>query len=275
MPQPGLCLNPASPINWAHPTNVGLVSEWANLPGGQWGRGTLWRDLNVGKQNSGTLTNGPTWQGPAGRPGGYGAMSFVSGSSQYAVVASSSFTGPSSKTWSCWLKTTQTANSFLMMYNGSSYEEYIGLVGASGVLRIECYTTTGAHQLSGTAVVNDGSWHHVARVNDYAARTQTLYIDGTVDIAATSYSGTLASEDDWLFFGAASSGHSVGGGFYYSGLMDEILIRSVAMSSSQIKSEINESRAGNPNRWSWVRPRFASGATTNRRRRVLVGAGAR
>lgn len=67
----GICK--ASPVNWAHPLNRGLVSWWLNLPGRRDAAYT-WRDLC--KRNHGTLTNGPTWQGARGRPGGWGSLDF-------------------------------------------------------------------------------------------------------------------------------------------------------------------------------------------------------
>lgn len=70
------------PVEWGHPLNQGLVSWWMSLPALP--RGLRWHDLT--RRNHGTLTNGPTWQGARGRPGGWGALSF-DGSDDYVDSA--------------------------------------------------------------------------------------------------------------------------------------------------------------------------------------------
>src|SRR4051812_47331231 len=69
-----------------HPLNVGRVAWWlAGDTSPYWGA-PLYRDIvpksSSGGGNHGTLTGGPAWQGPAGRPGGWGSVSF-DGSDDY------------------------------------------------------------------------------------------------------------------------------------------------------------------------------------------------
>ncbi len=53
------------PIDWQHPLNRGLVSEWAVPPLSGWRGGNTLRDLVRGAKpaNDGTLNGGVTWQG--------------------------------------------------------------------------------------------------------------------------------------------------------------------------------------------------------------------
>jgi hypothetical protein len=90
-------------LNTYAPLNKGLVGKWICLPG-QMG-GIYWYDL-LGK-NKGTLTNitsGYGWNNSVLRPGGWGAMRFSSGVSNYIAIANSpklDFT--SAYTISAWL----------------------------------------------------------------------------------------------------------------------------------------------------------------------------
>lgn len=73
-----------------HPLNEGLVSWWLQLP---LNRGSS-RLLDLTRRNHGTLTNGPTWQGARGRPGGWGAINQLAGN-QYVLVSRTDLIFPS------------------------------------------------------------------------------------------------------------------------------------------------------------------------------------
>src|ERR1700723_1877146 len=70
------------PINWRHPLNEGLVSDWTGIP--NWGGGgTVTRDLC--RRNNGTFANWgggalPTW---SASPYGFGPETSVSIDKQY------------------------------------------------------------------------------------------------------------------------------------------------------------------------------------------------
>jgi hypothetical protein len=96
-------LNYGNPVNPLAPLNRGLVGWWLNLPSR--GKGNTVFDL-CGKYH-GTLTNGPTWSGALGRPGGFGAVTF-DGSNDYITLgvapAALKFTAISPFSISAWVR---------------------------------------------------------------------------------------------------------------------------------------------------------------------------
>jgi len=79
-------LLPGNLVNRAAPLNRGMVIWWLHLPNRLTGGGNTLRD--IWGLNHGTLTNGPTWSGPIGRPA-YGSLGFSSASSQSVKVPNS------------------------------------------------------------------------------------------------------------------------------------------------------------------------------------------
>ncbi len=73
-----------------------------------------------------------------------------------------------------------------------------------------------------TLAVNDGSWHHLALVNDYANSCVKLYLDAYL----------VAEDDGFTFSGSSDSGFSTSPGF--SGYLDDIKIWASIRDSSQI-----------------------------------------
>ncbi len=85
----------------------------------------------------------------------------------------------------------------------------------------------GDGEVSGTANITDGSWHHVAMTYDGGSSVR-LYVDGVLDASATrTYATTLAGR---IYFGSTV----LGSGDRYRGLLDDVTIYNRALSASEI-----------------------------------------
>ncbi len=104
--------------------------------------------------------------------------------------------------------------------------------GPQGAVRFVLKDNGGGPVMVGTTVVNDNEWHHVAAVHDFATSSVHLYVDGSLEATATAV--TFASgfaADDNINVGYLNTGT---GGFYYTGLLDELALHDVALSDSDI-----------------------------------------
>lgn len=261
----GRTLNMSNPINWAHPSNVGLVSEWAvvaNSPR-QWGGPTL-RDLCFVRNapSNGTLANGPTWQGAQGRPGGYGSMGFAAASSQYLNVAngatSLSFASSSKLTISAWVRRTSNSVDYETVLtkrsnttgssspNGVNYELSFNNANTAGSKAFGFYSGSG-FTISST-LVPLAIWTHVATVSNSGGTT--YYVNGLP--AGTSTDVVATNTADAPRIGGVGGSDVTQ---YLSSALDELCIFNADLSAKQMLSLYAEQRAGNPNRWNLLSTR--------------------
>jgi hypothetical protein len=225
-----------------------LVSEWACLPGGQWGRGTLWRDLSRQSLNDGTLTNGPTWVGARGRPGGYGAISFDGSNDSVNVGSSTSVNVVGECTCVCWLKSVANNATVRLIWNGTfgSTKNYSFDLGRT-TARVSALWAGTVVGTSNTNLSN-GTWYHVAMVRSGSTGswTVTFYINGKSDGG-----GTTATNPTGTSFTSIIGNTDVTDGSY-SGVLDGMQVYSKALSANEVLALYQESLAGNPSRWRWL-----------------------
>ena len=94
-------------------------------------------------------------------------------------------------------------------------------------LRRGSYTPT----LASEFVITDGVWHHIGVVWDGAHRH--LYADGTRVAEDTSDVGYLRPSNGTLCMGV---GHALEAASFFSGLIDEVRIYDVALSTERIEA---------------------------------------
>lgn len=84
--------------------------------------------------------------------------------------------------------------------------------------------------------INDGEWHHVACVRDFAAKTIKLYIDGEEVVANTSVAtaGINFSDSEFLYIGGDDEA-----GRTLEGKFDEFIIYPSALTADQINEHYN------------------------------------
>ena len=212
-----------------------------DAPGAYWPlnetTGTSALDYSGGG-HPGTNIGGITLGAAGPRPPTYAG--FDAGKTAYQFDGTSGYvdcgTGPSLSgtndfTLEAWINTTSTASGQILQqrdtngFNG----EYQFAVNGDGTVYFTVYG--GGYQFnnfSSLTKVNDGRWHHVAAVR--AGTLGTIYIDGAEAASATST--TIAPLDPTIktFIGADVRDSST----YFNGLISDVAIYPVALSSSRI-----------------------------------------
>jgi len=187
-----------------------------------------------GNGYNGTASNVTYAGGRFGQTGVFnGSNSKIEISGLNSFLASSS-----SKSWSCWVKTTSTGNignrAIISDYgNGvGNYNFDCFLTPVDG--KVLLYSSAGGSSVGMTSLVtiNDGVWHHICAVQDTATTNLKLYIDSNLQGSITIGTGTRLSS---LFIG------TYGAGYYWDGEIDQVRIFSSALSAGNVTSLYNES----------------------------------
>lgn len=246
MPRGTVCIGDA--INWDSSLNRGLVSWWIALPDQQ--RGNVFRDLTL--RNNGVLTNGPTWQGPLGRPGGYGSLNFVAASSQYADIGNpnSLVISTGNATLSALVKASVSAGdgTGILSFGNAVVTRLLCIEQTTmGLPRLELYDGTNNPFTTGTSVISDLGWCLVTGVRD--SGTLRIYVNGAEEGNAVDTAVNVS--------GGASQIWTIGRRMdarYFSGNIDHVQVWNRALSPAEVRAVYLESRAGNPLTLNRVRP---------------------
>lgn len=226
-------VDPACPINWAHPLNVGLVADWTCVPNGGWG-GLTMRDLvrSGHAPHDGTLTNGPLRQGAKGRPGGFGSIAFTGASNHYISVPRLT---PAAFTLTAWVRQIDQTASYQGIYVSSTPK---GLYLKTGRLN---YFQSSDHLAATTIALS--RWYHVACTFD--GTTMTFYLDAKSD-GTSAFAATLPSGNGGI--GSESTANS------YTGSLDAVRIYNRMLSAANVSALFEESRRGSPELYNRMRP---------------------
>ncbi|MBE7500880.1 MAG: LamG domain-containing protein [Verrucomicrobiales bacterium] len=114
----------------------------------------------------------------------------------------------------------------------SNTGDYLGLTRDGGVIKLFVYDGGAAANALGASPIKLGQWHHVALAR--AGNSVTVYLDGAVDIPATSMPplpGTQWTAGTWAF-GGRNDQPTLPQRF--TGNLDEIVIFDVPLSQEQI-----------------------------------------
>lgn len=235
----GRVLNAAQPINWSHPLNVGLVSEWAVAP--PIVGGSTWLDLC--RRNNGTMLGNPTWGG--------NKIGLVAASSQTVRIADASSlqVGAAFSVFGWVVPTAVATTSTLIRKNGATGSVYT-LALVSSKLFVEVRTSN-----VNNGTLSNGSTYWVGAT--YNGATLTSYINGLSQ--GTASTASQAENGGLLYFGSQTASNQ-----FYSGSVWGITIANACYTGSQVYSMYQEQRLGNPNRWNWLSSRtyFGVQATT-------------
>lgn len=216
------------------PPPSGLVGWWPLDESS----GTIASDIIGG--NDGIHTNGPT--PTAGMVGG--GLDF-DGLNDYVAFPSAPFFGK--PTIDLWIKT--TTKSQAIMDGGDRYRTWrIGIDAAGRATYthffmpsccLDYYIT-----ITGTTVVADGEFHHIAAVADQSRRTISLYVDGALEASRTP-----VDAGGWA--GSALGYPKLGKNdaqwlprSYYTGIADELELFDRPLSSAEIEAIYNVGSAG-------------------------------
>jgi alpha-tubulin suppressor-like RCC1 family protein len=150
-----------------------------------------------------------------------------------------------------WFKTAVGGGGVLLGYQNTAVGQWGGYVpaiyvGTDGVLRGAFYTTTGQPLMSsGSATVNDGTWHHVALVA--MGTGQKLYLDG-IEIGSVSNITIdhLNLSNNQIGTGAANGRPAAPAAWYYfQGSIDEVRVWSAARTASELNANKSVALQGN------------------------------
>jgi hypothetical protein len=242
-PLRGAILDPACPVEWAHPLNRGLLADYTAGPNSGWRGGATLRDLaglSGRKSHAGTLTGGTAW---ASGPSGFGSLSFDGTDDYVACGPAPTLTGEAAL--SCWYKRggSDAANTQVLVCNGG--DNYRLTVSASSNAFALSGEYTGFPSLSASVDLT-GGWHFLAA--QATAGNFELYHNGVL-AAGPSAKAAAASASGNLELGRFS-----GSTLWTRGSIAGVLVHGRSLTAGEWAAFYAESRRGNPERYRWLRP---------------------
>jgi hypothetical protein len=170
--------------------------------------------------------------------GRFGQAAVFNGSnSKIEINGLSTFLGSSSsKSWSCWIKTTSTSGgnrAIISDYNTGvgNYNFDCFMTPADGKVYLVSNAGNTSVYILSSATINNGVWHHICAVQNTTTNTLELYIDSNLQGTISIGTGTRTSP---LFIG------TYGVGYYWDGSIDQVRIFNSAISAANVTSLYNE-----------------------------------
>jgi hypothetical protein len=164
------------------------------------------------------------------------AGDFNGSSSKIEIAGLSTFlASSSSKSWSCWVKTTNTTapnRAIISDYNSGGNYNFDCYMKTTGVVEIVSATGGSTVFAPSTKIVNDGEWHNIIAVQDTTANTLKLYIDSVEEVSLSIGTGTDGVRS--LYIG------TYGAGYFWNGQIDQARIFNKALDSGEILQLYNE-----------------------------------
>jgi hypothetical protein len=265
LPYKSRILDCRSPIEWSNPLNRGLVNDWTPTPLTGWTKSSTLLDIVRGGKypRDGTLTTFAASDGWKRGPI-YSCVLFNGGATQEyvscnqitlnnlasgSIVAYANFTSVGNGGMICTRQHdgTGTYAAFgIGTYIDSGGNAQNGVAGT-----LYWHGNNGVTQAASTSTISTGKWYQIAVTFNSSAAN--FYIN---DAAAGTTSGNYSIPND------ASATNMIIGGFISSGsfgfnqglnaYLASLLVYNRVLSASEISAVLNETRAGNPNRWRWV-----------------------
>jgi outer membrane protein assembly factor BamB len=186
--------------------------------------------------NNAAIMGNPTWT-----PYGYCAGAYTFDGSSYLQLANA-LTASNSLTISLWASTNAINASHQALINstpaGCYYNPRIYI--QNGIVHAYSYMYNSSDQyeivdLSSNLNISDGNWHQIAMALDKAAKTMSIYVDGTLKNIASTPDGYWIKELGTITIGSMLNG-SCQAVNYYIGKMDEVLMFSRALAPGEISS---------------------------------------
>jgi hypothetical protein len=240
--RPGQTLNYGQPVNWQSPLNRGLVSWWLVLP--QRMGGLRLQDLC--RTYHGTLTNGPTWNGARGRPGGWGAIKFDNTSGQKVNIGTvTDLDLTADFTVSCWFYSANTSTDGLFGNAQDTVTQNFYVASFSGTI----FVVWGGTTISNTVTNSANTWTHLAvtRKGSSGSWDWAIYKNG---ISAASGNSAV---------NPSGGSYNTSLGFVFTdnplnGLIDDVRVYKRALSAGEIRALYDDSRTSYPTTLNYINP---------------------
>jgi len=173
----------------------------------------------------------PLWQPEDGKVGGALALD---GIDDYAFAQNGLNPADGPFSVFAWIKGGAPGQAMISQADGNgSGETWMGMNEVSGCLMTNLVSPPLGRfitqPLDSQAIISDGQWHHIGFVWDGSYRA--LYVDGTEVAIDTNTLAPLKSSNDGLHIG---TGKNLNTGTFFSGLIDDVRIYNVALTTGQI-----------------------------------------
>jgi hypothetical protein len=149
---------------------------------------------------------------------------------------------------SAWVKTSSSSFGYILFAGrgGSGRTGYIGIAISSGTIYAVVGgqpSVSGFSELTTTATVNDGNWHHLAMTFNNSNGVIQVYIDGFLDPTSSSTSGLIPT--NIIYADIAQRAYN--NDFNFDGSISNLSFWNTALTSSQVSEIYNEGVPSNLN----------------------------
>jgi hypothetical protein len=185
------------------------------------GSGTTWTDL-IGRGNTGTLTNGPTYNNTSG-----GSIVFDGTNGNVSIGTNGFSFGSSAGTLSAWAKTRDHTSTGTIVSYGSSVSNQARFLGVG---QSNFYFSGYGTSISASGLSYD-TWFNLVGVYD-GTNAASMYVNGALVSGPTARSWTTVPSN-------AGIGKNVNNSEYWKGDVAQVQIYNRALSAEEIKQNYN------------------------------------
>ena len=195
------------------------------------GSGTSWFDLS-GNSNTGTLTNGPTFNSANGG-------SIVFDGTDDEVTTTTQFTNPQTFSIGAWFKTSTASGKKIIAFESNqtgtastNYDRQFW-IGTDGKL----YFGIAVSSLT----YNDNNWHYVVATYGGEGTTMRLYVDGS-SVATASATNAFTYNGWWRIGGYKTTGWTNGSDGYFTGSIGVSHVYNRGITAVEIQQNYNATK---------------------------------
>jgi len=194
------------------------------------GTGTTWTDLS-GLGNTGTLTNGPTYNSSNS-----GFFQFVT--DDFVVIPENPALNTQTPTVEVWVKTNATTQNGFWFEKGTVNGQY-ALFQEGGSIQWRM-SIGGVTNLSTTTAtyMNTSNWYQV--VGTYTSGARRLYINGTL-VNSDTQTGVISTNTNGCSIGVYG-GFNGSRGYYYNGNISLVKVYNRALTATEVQQNFNAHR---------------------------------
>ena len=196
------------------------------------GSGTAWSDLS-GNNNTGTLTNGPTFNSANG-----GSIVFDGVDDYVTTPHNSAYNMTLAMSFNFWFKSTKTVDCYISTKTENSFYICVGPTGeVANKMSFYLIGVSPAGWVQSVSDVSTGNWVHTGITWD--GSTSRIYINGILDKSASN-TGTASTGTSPLLIGARFQA-TYGG--YGSGNISNFSIYNRALSATEVLQNYNAQKS--------------------------------
>lgn len=256
----GRTLDASNPIDWSHPLNRALVSDWTVLPSTFYG-GAYLRDLAFGKKpiGVGTLTNGPLWRSAIGKERASGLL-YDDTASHFVNIPHSTRYDFNHMTIEAVVYITAVPGIggwIVDKANGSvrNYELFVNTSGQPNIGSTSGGGVTG-HLATGSYVLTVGQLTHL--VGRYNGAALDIFANG-INCGTSSVSTTFDTVTDDVQIGSLASL----GILCFPGFISSIRLRNAALTDAEVANVYLDWATGSQQRYNWLSTRAFFGVSAS------------